>query len=87
MGKLSSVRAHAHHIIFVQRLPAQKNMLILHSRENIYGNNNKIKQINYRVLVVFVKDGTYFVIGAVLPSGQNTPKATEEKKKPIPLFL
>lgn len=45
---------------------------------------NKIKQINYRVLVVFVKDGNYFVIGAVLPSGQNILKQLRKKKS---LFL
>lgn len=81
-GNCQSVRAHSHHIIFVQQLPAQKNMLILHSRENIYG--NKIKKTNqlHRFGWFFVKDGTYFVIGAVLPSGQN-PLATEEEKKSL----
>lgn len=36
---------------------------------------------------VVLREEINLVIGAVLPSGQNTPKAIERQKKPIPLLF
>lgn len=57
-------------------------MSISHSRENT---ERKKERDSFRLCgCPCVREGIYLVIGAVLPSGQNTPKATE-KKNPIPL--
>lgn len=82
LGKCQCVRAHAHHIISVRQWPAEKNMSISHSREK-----KKFKKKKQCFILsgccCCVREGTHLVIGAVLPSGQNTPKVTEGKKSPF----
>lgn len=63
-------------------------MSISHSREKRRKKEIKKNSFILSGCCCCVREGTNLVIGAVLPSGQNTPKATErKKKKPIPLFL
>lgn len=85
--KCQSARADAHHIISLRQRPAEKNISIRHCREN-NNNNNSNNKVSYCLVAVNVDvwgDGVDLVTGAVLPSGQNTPKAIEREKRLIPL--
>lgn len=67
-----SVRAHAHHIIS----DLLRKKYINFSQQESQGEKNKTKKLNSFILsgcCCCVREGNYLVIGAVLPSGQNTP--------------
>lgn len=72
-GKMSqSVRAHAHHII--SDLLRKKIHQFLTA--GVTGGKKQNKKLNSFILsgcCCCVREGNYLVIGAVLPSGQNTP--------------
>lgn len=65
-------------------------MSISLGRENVLKRKRrKLKKKNKKktktILVVCVREGTNLIIGAVLPSGQNTPNATKGGGKPFPV--